>query len=82
MIDSESARARGFARPSRSRTQEAKRPGRPWADEDAELRSAERIIRVRGGLESVIEHPQHDLPPVAAGRSLAPGGSAEPGTSR
>jgi len=54
MIDSEPLHARGFARPSRSRTQEAKRPGRPWADEDVELRSAERIIRARRGSGSVI----------------------------
>jgi len=54
MVDSEPPRARGTAGPSRSRTQEAKRPGRPWADEDDELRSVRWSIRVRGGSGSII----------------------------
>jgi len=54
MIGSVPPRARGTAGPSRSRTQEAKRPGRPWADEDDELRSVRWSIRVRGGSGSII----------------------------
>ncbi len=36
----------------------------------------------RGHRPSPASTRMHDLPPAAAGRSLAPGGSAEPGTSR
>jgi predicted PurR-regulated permease PerM len=53
MIDSQSACARGSARPSSSRTQGAAfgAKGKP---EDAEMRRAGRIIRVRGDWGSVI----------------------------
>jgi hypothetical protein len=54
MIDSQSACARGLARPSSSRTQGEAFGGAKGEPEDAEMRRAGRIIRVCGDWESVI----------------------------
>ncbi len=54
MIDSYSPCDRGFARPSRSRTQGAAFAGGKGKPEDEEMRSAGRIIRAYGAWESVI----------------------------
>jgi hypothetical protein len=54
MIDFRSACARGFGRPSSSRTQGEAFGGAKGEPEDAEMRSAGRIIRVCADRESVI----------------------------
>jgi hypothetical protein len=54
MIDFRSACARGFARPSSSRTQGEAFGGAKGEPEDAEMRRAGRISRVCADWESVI----------------------------
>src|SRR5437588_4331251 len=64
MIDAMAACARGRVWPSRSRTQAAKRACGTRAVEDEEMRSATRVIRVRGVVGSLISaaHRDDDLP--------------------
>jgi hypothetical protein len=54
MIESQATCARGFARPSSSRTQGEAFGGAKGEPEDAEMRRAGRISRACGGWESVI----------------------------
>jgi hypothetical protein len=54
MVDSMAACDWGRARPSRSRTQGAAFGGAKGKPEDAEMRSATRVIQVRGVVESTI----------------------------
>jgi hypothetical protein len=54
MIDSGFACDRGGAWPSRSRTQVAAFGGAKGKAEDAEMRRARRVIRVRGNRELII----------------------------
>ena len=57
MVDSTAACDRGRAWPSRSRTQGAALGGAKGKPEDAEVRSAMRVIRVCGVVESTIYAP-------------------------
>jgi hypothetical protein len=54
MTEFQSQSGRGFARPSRSRTQGAAFGGAKGKSEDEEMRRAGRIIRPGGGWDSVI----------------------------